>query len=101
MTARCACALELDGPTDKAILGVGYLWHLLILLLFAKLDVERVGADGEVEEKLGGDGEGPGKSGGDGEVVAVDSQPKDVADPKANVDATPDDKLDTVCLLDK
>ena len=70
------------------------LCHLLLLLLFAKLEKEWVDAEGEVEEKAGGkhqdDGQGPGKSRGDDEVVSRDGQPEDGANPEANVSGNPD-----------
>ena len=64
--------------------------HLPLPLLFAKLEVEGVDTDGEVDEDRpddhrAGDGQGPGKSGGDGEVVTKDSS-LDFANPDANPD---------------
>ena len=72
--------------------------HLLLLLLFAELEVEGFDTDGEVEENhqgdAQGDGQGPGKSGGDGEVVTKGSSPKDFANPEANVTPNRADKAE-------
>ena len=72
--------------------------HLLLLLLFAELEVEGFDTDWEVEENHQGDhqgdGQGPSKSAGDGEVLTKDSSPKDFANPDANVSRNPADEAD-------
>ena len=78
-----------------------------LLLLFAKLEVEGVDTDGEVEENRdddhrGDDGQGPGKSGGDGEVTLegwVEDGDEPEGEGERNSDAEDVDK-DGLPLLD-
>ena len=66
--------------------------HLPLLLLFAKLEVEGVDTDGEVEgeengDHRGNDGQGPDKTSGDGEVVTLESFVEDGDSPEAVAEA--------------
>ena len=66
--------------------------HLPLLLLFAKLEVEGVDTDGEVDgeengEHQGNDGQGPDKTSGDGEVVTLESLVEDGDSPEAVAEA--------------